>query len=60
MTVDRVARLLVGEVLHGLKCRRTCGRMKATFALTAHIQITKPEEKDRLHYTTVMAMTCDP
>lgn len=30
VTVDRVARLLVGEVLHGLKRRRTCWRTKAT------------------------------
>lgn len=29
VTVDGVASLLVGEVLHGLKRRRTCGRTKA-------------------------------
>lgn len=31
VTVDGVARLLVGEVLHGLKRRRTCGRTTVTY-----------------------------
>lgn len=33
VTVDGVARLLVGEILHGLKRRRTCGRTKAIYII---------------------------
>lgn len=45
VTVDGVARLLVGEILHGLKRRRTCGRTKATYSLitttTSHFDVAQ-------------------
>lgn len=37
VTVDGVARLLVGEILHGLKGRRTCGREQLITTAAHHI-----------------------
>lgn len=40
VTVYRVTRLLVGEVLHGLKRRRSCGKRKASVVVKKNCFIT--------------------
>lgn len=52
VTVYRVTRLLVGEVLHGLKRRRSCGKRKATVVVKKNKLFLQPQHPTFMtHYS---------